>query len=259
MKHWILIGSGLVALLAVASVVWLLSSLDSLAKRAIETYGSEVTQTSVNVDAVRISLVDGVGSIHGLVIGNPHGFNADYIFRLGEIDFDLDTSTVTEDVVVVKEIRILTPLVIYEIGVRGSNINALEENIAAYGGGGDVDARDDDVDTSDGPKLVIDHLYVTGGTVSASALGTGGRTVTTPLPDLHLENIGRSSGGATGTQVAQQLLKALAKGSLRAVAKLNLDTLKGVGGTGVEALKGGGKQLGEGVDNAAEGLKKLFD
>ena len=71
----VVLGAILVLLITIGfSVYYLLSNLDSLVKSAIETYGSEATQTSVRVDNVKIVLQDGSGAIQRADRWQPQGF-----------------------------------------------------------------------------------------------------------------------------------------------------------------------------------------
>ena len=134
MKRWLLIGGGLVGgLIVVIAIVlfFVVSSLDSIIKAAVEKYGSEVTQVEVRLDKAKVSITSGEGSLRGLTVGNPEGFKTDRAFSLGEISVALDVGTVTQNPVVIKEIVILAPEVTYELGSGGSNIDVILRNVNA--------------------------------------------------------------------------------------------------------------------------------
>ena len=172
MKKGILIGGGVLVVVIIVGVVTLLSSLDSLIKAAVETVGSEVAGVSVSLDKASVSASSGKGSLSGLNVGNPAGFKTERAFNLGEISVTLDTATVTSDPVVIKEIIIAGPKVTYEMGGSGSNIDAIQGNvekfIKANGGGGSSSGGG-----GEGPKLVIEHLYVRDGEINVSATFLG--------------------------------------------------------------------------------------
>ena len=112
----VVLGAILVLLITIGfGVYYLLSNLDSLVKSAIETYGSEATQTSVRVDNVKIVLQDGSGTIRGLTIGNPKGFATPNAFSLGEIATQIDLKSLSEDVPVIEHITIRAPEVFFEL------------------------------------------------------------------------------------------------------------------------------------------------
>ncbi len=75
----------MLALLAVGGAWWLFASLDGLVKQAIERWGPEITGVTVKVDSVRIEVAEGRGTIRGLVVGSPKGFEAPQALKLGEM------------------------------------------------------------------------------------------------------------------------------------------------------------------------------
>ena len=71
MKRTILIAIGGVAVIAAGAVFFVFSSLDSLIKEAVETYGSEIIQAEVKLDGVELDPGSGRGALKGLMVGNP--------------------------------------------------------------------------------------------------------------------------------------------------------------------------------------------
>ena len=251
MRKIALIGGGAVAvvvLLAVGVGVFLYSSLDSLVKKAIETVGTEVAGVPVSVSEVQIKLGEGKAAIKGLSIGNPKGFTAPHAFRLGEISIALDTGSVTGNPIVIKDISVASPEVTYETGAQGSNIDAIQRNIAAKSGGGGKSEPAASSSSSDGgKKLVIDRLALTGGTLKL-ATPIPGAQASAKLGDIVLTGIGRSQGGASSAQVAEQVLGALTKGALKSVQNMGLGGLvDGVAGKAGSVVPGGAGDALKGV------------
>ena len=77
----ILITILVIVVLIIAALVLLFSNINSLVAKAIEKNGSNVTQTSVSVSGVDISLREGRGTIKGLRIANPPGFDTRDAFK----------------------------------------------------------------------------------------------------------------------------------------------------------------------------------
>ncbi len=266
MKRGLIIGGGIVGVIIVAVVVVVvigLGNIDSIIKDGVETQGSKITQARVTLEEVNIEATSGIGELRGLVVGNPKGFKTDYAFSLGGIKINIDIGTVLEDTVVIREIAIDAPSVIYEIGDGGSNIDALKRNIMKSLGG-DGKSAEPAKDDGEGKKLIIDHVYIRGGKVSVSASILGGRKLTSPLPDLHLTDIGKEKGGATPEEVIAEIMNAVEKAATGAVASLNVKGLLGGVGSAVgEQLKGVtggdvGKTLEQGADGVGKALKGLF-
>ncbi len=269
MKRTLVIGGGalgVVVAVVVVAVVFLFSSLDSLIKEAVEKYGSEIIQAEVRLNKVEIDVTSGQGGLSGLKIGNPKGFETPSAFELGGISVKLDIGSVTEDVIVIKEIVISKPQVTYELGTGGSNIDAIRNNIDRYvkaHGGGKSEAWSDaktgaktdaKTDEGGGPKLVIENLYIRGGTVNVSANIPlmRGRKMTAPLPDIHLKDIGKEEKGATPGEVAEEILAS--------VGKSVSDAMSGIGvGSTLESLRtglaGATKSVTDAVSGAGEAVK----
>jgi hypothetical protein len=235
----------------VIAVVFLWSSLDSIVKAAIETYGSEATQTKVTVNDVSISPTSGSGALKGLVVGNPQGFKTPQAFRLGEISLKLDTGSITGDTILVKEIVIAAPEITYELAGTNDNIRTIRNNADRYaksmGGGtagssspagtGGTTPKPAEKKDEAGKKLIIENLYVRSGKVNVAATMLGGKSVGAGLPDIHLKDIGKSKGGATPAEVIDQVLGAITQNVQTAVRSLSADQLKEAIGPGADQLK----------------------
>ena len=106
------IALGLIAAVAVVVVAVLLyaaASLDRLVKQGIETYGSRIVGAPVRVGSVEISLSSGRGTLRELSISNPDGFSSGEALRLGEITLDIQLSSLTQEPLVIQEVKILAP------------------------------------------------------------------------------------------------------------------------------------------------------
>jgi len=221
------------AAIAGAGAWWLHANLDGLVKAAIQDYGSEMTRAKVRVGSVELRTTDGQGFVRGLVVGNPAGFKTAHAIAVKEIEVAVDLATVTKDVVLVKRIAIAAPDVIYEKGDAMTNFDAIQKNIAAYLG----PAKKDDKPK----KLIVEELTIRNARAQASAAFMDGKTVTVPLPDITLRNIGRSKGGVTPGELGQEVVAALKQ---RLASAISFDRL----------MKGAGKAL----QDAGKAIKDLF-
>ena len=206
----VLIGLVVVLLVVAGGLFFVWSSLDGIVKTAIETYGSEATQTQVSVADVKLKLEDGAGSISGLNVGNPSGFTDSHIFKLGSISTKIDTATVTENPIVIDELIISAPQVFYEINKAGaSNLDALKKNL---GSSSDASASSSEKPASgDELKMVIRKLVVDKGQASMRIAALGDKQQSVSLPRIELTDVGKKSGGATALEVAQVLSNAMLK------------------------------------------------
>lgn len=235
------------AVLAGVAVVFLLGSIGGIVKGVVEKVGTDATKAPVTLETVDLSLTEGRGELRNLVVGNPEGFQSDHAMRLGTVRVVIDTSTIGSNPVVVKEVVVDGPEVIYEVGSSFStNIGTIQENVDAYarslgvGGGGAPSGEEPAAEPGEGTKVVIEDLYIRNVKVSVAATALGGKGAGATISEIHLEDIGKSEGGASPGEVAAKFLDALLDGVVKAVTDLNLEGLKD---TGKSLIDGAGKTL----------------
>jgi len=216
MTKKLLIAGGILVVILVAAVRFLGSNLDAIVKKAITRVGPEMTGVSVEVDKVGISLADGRGEIGGLVIGNPRGYKGPHAFKLGSIVLALDKSSETADVVVIKELTIDAPDIVYDKGEDGSNVEAIQRNIDEYGkthfGGEEKDqAANGDAAAK---RFIIESLQIRNGKIRLT-----GRDTVMDLPTVQLRNVGKSQGGMTGGEIAGMVVKQMTQATVASAAR----------------------------------------
>jgi hypothetical protein len=197
----------LVVVIIVAGFFLLMSNLDSLIASAIEKHGSEVTQTSVGVSGVELSLREGKGSIKGLRIGNPEGFKEDDAFTLDDITLDIDIQSLRDDPIVIDEIRISAPVVYAEALETGvTNIDVLRKNVekSTGSGGGEGDSKKTE------KRLRIKKFIFEEGRIEVDATALGIEKRTLVLPEIRLSDIGGPN-GAGPDEITRIVLVTVAK------------------------------------------------
>lgn len=226
LRNVILIAGGGALLVAIGAGYWLVSSLDSLVKSAIETYGPEITGVSVKVGSVRLSPTSGQGTIKGLRLGNPPGFKTSQALALSEISVTLDPASLTRDVILIQEILVSGAAVSYEKVGNTTNLDAIQRNVDAYMrkfSGGQPAAG--------GPqkKMIIDSLVIRSSKVTVAGTLTAGSAITTSIPDVRLRDIGKRTNGATAGEVVRQVMGALTASVTRAATAAIGNIAKGAG------------------------------
>lgn len=221
-----------VVVAAAGALWWVYASRDALIKRAIESFGPELTGVTVKVASVKLEPFDGSGEIHGLEIGNPKGFKAPHALSLGEMRLAVEPSTIASSVVHVKEISLEAPSITYEQGPGGDNLSAIQKHIESYlpgpaaGKGGKAEKAAQE------RRFIIDRLEVRKARVSY------GGALAVELPDLQLRDLGGKSGGASAAEITREVwaavtrqVAAAAPGALRGLedkAKGAMDKLRGL-------------------------------
>lgn len=253
------IGVGVVVVAIAVGLYYLSQNAGKMVEAAIEEHGSRATQVAVALDGVDISLSDLKAGLRGLTVANPDGFKTERAISLGEISVKIAENWST-DVIVIDEIMVNAPEITYEIGSGGSNIAAIQENVenfmkvmsgpdnggddSASSGGGESDGG------KEGPKVVINDFYIKNGKVNVSASLLQGKSLTTPLPDIHLEDIGKDDGGATPAEVVEQLISAITDKAGGAASSLDLSQI------GLSDISGKAAEIGTKAQEAAEGAIK---
>jgi hypothetical protein len=218
----LLIAGGIVAVLIAGAVAFLASNLDSIVEKAIETLGPEMTGVAVNVKKVSIALTDGRGEIAGLVVGNPKGYKAPHAFRLGSIVLALDAATVTKDVIVVRELTIEAPDMVYEKGAGGSNVEVIQRHVDDYvkshfGGAGGAKNKPTKGDAAPATRFIVEKLQIRNGKVHLA--GIAGKDAEIPLPLVSLHDMGKSRGGATGGEIASVVVKQMTDAAIASAVR----------------------------------------
>ncbi len=234
------------AVIAGAGVMFLLGNLGGIIKGVVEKVGSDATKSAVTLEDVDLSLTDGRAELKNLVVGNPEGFESAHAMKLGLVRVVIDTSTLGSDPIIVKEVVVEGPEVIYEVSTGGTNIGAIQKNVDAYaralgaGGGGGEPGGEPAPEGEAGKKVIIENLYIRNVGISVAASFLGGKGVGATIPEIHLKDIGKAEGGATAGEVAQKFLDALLDGVVDAVSDLDI---KGLEDAGAGLLEGAGKTI----------------
>ena len=237
-----LYGVVLLAVLGVAGVWLAFNYLDVLVKWTLEHYGPDVTGTPVHVSEVHISPRDGRGVVRGLEIGNPPGFSSGRAVRLGEVRVALDPATLTQDVVLIHELVLEAPQVVYERGAKTTNLDVIQDRIEAYVK--KLDAEDGaagkggEKPRAGKRRFIIERLVIRGVHVTMTNTSLRGQGLGFDLPAVELADVGRKRGGLTASEVAQVVASTLQQ---KIAQKLltNMDLLRRGGVEGaIDALKG---------------------
>lgn len=206
-----------------AGVYVVLSNLDSIVKAAIEKYGSEVTQTAVRVNRVKIDLKKGSGGIYGLTVANPEGFDAKHAFSLGETSIKLNLNSLGKEVIVIDGVTVRAPKVAYEMNAgREGSLNKLYENISTSLPAGSGKSAGQKQSKDAGPKMIIRSLVFEGGAIDARLVPLDNKPYSVKLPAIRMSNLGAPR-GATGGELAKEILARITQTARDEVKKQLID------------------------------------
>lgn len=255
MMKKILIGVGVFVVIIAVGAYLLLGNLDGIVKAAVEKIGSDLTQTKVTLNDVNIEETSGRGTFRGFRVTNPAGFSDDDAFKFEEVSVTIDAASILSDPVIIKEVVIIGPQVVYEFGDDGTNLDRLNKNVQSKAGSGSGGGGD-----SEGPKFIIENLYLRDGKVSVQAPLLNEK-ISLPLPTIHLTDIGKKGRGATPGDIADQIMEAILAGAGSAVSSANIDIgslTEGAGEIAKDAQKVLEESGGGVAKEAGDAVKGIF-
>jgi uncharacterized protein involved in outer membrane biogenesis len=251
MSKTIKIAIAAVGLIGILAVLFVNMWLGAVVKTAIEQVGPPLTKTTVKLESVDISLLRGLVQLKGLEVGNPPGYKAPTAMKLGTARIRMDVLSVLSNTIVVDEILVEAPEITVEGLLSKNNLTAIQDNVLSAIPKGSPETSKPAEDkaakpsASSGKKILIRSFTFRDGKVAAR-MDTGllgEKDLSLGLPDIHLADIGKETGGATPEQAVSAVFSAITRGTTSAVT----DSLKKVGEAGKEA-----------TSKITEGVKGLF-
>jgi len=211
MSRTIRIAFGVILIVVIATSLLLtlaVVNLDRLVERVIEQVGTQEAGVTVAVDRVHISLKEGSGTISGLTIGNPPGFESGQAVRIGAATLTLDIDSLTGDVVVVVDSVVIDGAAVnYEQTAAGSNLQTILDNLSSADAG---------ASSGDAGDL---------GATASLRVPALNQDRSVALPDIRLRDIGTDTGGASASELAELILRPIIEKSLSAAVGASADKI----------------------------------
>jgi hypothetical protein len=224
-------------------------------KAGVETIGPKVTKVDIKLDSVSLSLLSGGGTIKGLVVGNPAGFNTPSAINVGEATLALTPKSLLSDKIIIKTIRVQGPEITYETNLKDSNLGKIVANMQGVTGGGKKEPAQP-TETKPAKKLEVDEFIITGGKIHVSVTALAGGTATVPLPDIHFTNLGTGPDGITPEELTTKVLGAIEQGTVKAAAGAVADIAKGAFYVTKDLIKPGSNTVQSVTKGIGDLLKK---
>jgi uncharacterized protein involved in outer membrane biogenesis len=257
MKKWLLIGIGFLVVVIVVLVIGM-SSLGPIIKKAVNTYGPKMTKTEVRLGDVDVSIFSAKAKLKDFYLGNPKGFKSPDAVEVGSIYVDMDEASITKETIIIEKIEVVRPQITYEKARGTDNFKSILSNVEEAVGTGEPSKKQADKEGE--KKILIRDFVLRDGTVHLSTSMLGGRSITAPLPDIHLKDIGSKQGGVSPAKAFEEILGALHSGiTSPAVSDALNEGLRAIG-SGIETLgRGTGRELQSGGGSAKRETKKVTD
>jgi len=271
---------GIVAVIIIVIAVTigvLYFNLDKVIVAAVEKYGTEVTKTDVVLNEVDLDITSGKGALKGFSIANPSGFEDGNAVQFNTVAVAINMSDTNDKLIHIEEIRVEQPAITYEVNESSNNLDTIRNNVDQFMkdnglAGGDKPA---DESSEEGPKIIIDNIYINGGKVSVKSPALLNQKIEGSLPDIHMKDIGKEEGGASPAEVAAQIVNEISGKAMAVVTDLGIGKTLGtlldnagdlagkVGadkalGTAGEVTKDAAKGATDAVEGVGKGIKKLL-
>lgn len=221
--------------------------LDSIVKNGIEVVGSRTLGTAVTVDSVLVSPISGQGTISGLRVENPEGFDSQYAFELESVSVNLDVNSLFSEVVEVESITIMQPIITYETKITTDNIRTLLANLPESEAAGSEEET-----TESSQQVVVRELHIVG-----SQLNFVAAVVSAPitLADIEIRNIGAEGGSTSAANAIRVVLQELTRTILRS----DLPTLDLLRESVEDRVQDGARRVEEAVEDLGGRLRNILN
>jgi uncharacterized protein involved in outer membrane biogenesis len=265
---------GVIAILIVFVVIASLvigAYLGEIVKAGLENVGPKLTQTSVTVSTVNVSLLAGSAGIKGLVLGNPSGYKTPQSISVSNAAVSLSPGSLLGDKIVIRSIEVRAPEITFEGNPLGdNNLMQILHNVTPATAAVDKSTNAPAAATPDekkaAKKLEVDDFLISGAVVHANITGLVNKQITLSIPDIHLANLGTGTNGITAADLTQVALSEITAQTIKAlvsnVSELGKDAVNAAKGAAQDAvnnaLHNGTNTVNENVNQLKKGLGNLL-
>ena len=208
MKKWVMIIAGVIIVAVIVLVVLVLSNLGPVIKTAVNTYGPKITKTEVHLSDVDVSLLSAQAEIKKFYLGNPAGFKSPEAMTVKSIYIDMNEKSLLEDPIIIEKIEVVAPEITYEKMSGTDNFQAILNNIKRAAGKEKASEKKSG-EKGKGKKIIIKDFILRDGKIKLVTSILGGEGISSPLPDIHLRNIGQKEGGASPAEALKEIFTTL--------------------------------------------------
>lgn len=246
-KKYIFLG---VVVAAFAGFYYFTPSFESIVKKVVHKYGSEITGTDVNLEGFKLKITSGEGEIKKITVANPKNYSTPYVFSLDGISVKVDIKSITGDTIIIDSVKVSKPVITYEmLSLTQNNISEIQKNIAKNTASKPSDSKESELKEAKkaedgGKKIIIKDLLIDGGEIQAvTGLKDHKASVSAKLPTIHMKDIGKEkqkSGDSVAATISKVISKILSTAS-KTIIDSKISDLKGVAEENLNNVVGGVK------------------
>lgn len=255
MKKWVMIIAGVVIVIVAVLFVVILSNLGPVIKTAVNTYGPKITKTEVHLSDVDVSLLSAQAEIKKFYLGNPAKFKSPEAMTVKAIYIDMNEKSLLEDPIIIEKIEVVAPEITYEKMGGTDNFQAILNNIKRTVGAEKASEKKSG-EKGKGKRIIIKDFILRDGKIKLVTSMLGVEGISSPLPDIHLRNIGQKEGGASPAEALKEIFTTLyTKIVSPDVTNILNSQLKELGSN----IDAAGKDITKQAETVGEGIKKETD
>lgn len=233
---------GIVIVLVIVAVGVVYIKRNTIAKNAIERVMSFVLLVDVSVEKVNLQPTKGEVTITNLVIGNPEGFKTDESFSAKSIFVKADIGSFRTEEPVIELIAIDSPRVTMEHRMTSTNFGRLIKNASRF----QTEEAPEEEETGAQKYVRIDKITVTDSKARVNSTLLAQQTVSVPLPDINMNDIGGKKEKVTVAEAIQIFFTKIFTSVTKAAEGIvPMELFNDLG----NSLKSAGETLGEGFDS----------
>lgn len=217
----------IIILISLSAYFYLKNNIDEIVREFIVQEVSEVTDTKVQLDAVKLDLKEGAGSLFNFEQPNPPGFQTKYAFHFDQAELDLDLKSIFDEVIIIEKVFINGAEVVYEYSDGKTNFIELKNIINANMNNKTVAASTSKTDqpqqkemkkthAKQSKKIIIKSFEMINTKVEGAVPFASSQTLSVTLPNIQLNNIG-SKGGVEADQLMAIIIDTLEKDLKRSI------------------------------------------
>jgi len=239
-----------VALAAVAGLMWLYKGKDWLIRDAIISATENATGVSVHLGSIRVELTKGDGQLKDFRLGNPKGFSREELLAVGKGTVDLELKSVTGPVIRIQKVDLNDVSILFEGSGQRNNMTALKAQV------NERSSQPEKGKETKEKKMRIDTLVMNNVKLDVRMSGIV-KVGKLDLGTIRMTNLGGTS-GAPPADIAAAISTEITSRATTAVMR-NMAELAGQMGQDVTKLaEGFGVPVPGVVEEAAGFLQNLF-
>ncbi len=185
-------------LVLLTAFIGLFLYLEPLVKTTVNTVGTKIVGTQVNLEGFKFSPFVGEAEVTGLSVANPEGYKTPNLINLGRVFVKVNVKSLFTDTIVVDEVSVNGIDLTYEMpDLSTSNVMQIQQNIAKNTASSNAEepvkteevSKESPAQTKPAKNVIIKKVVVDGGTLSAM-IPLQAEALTLTMPAIEITGIG---------------------------------------------------------------------